>query len=814
MPGMAKPRFSDCGGQVFLILIAFAVLLPQDAISGDSADAPRGRFFRNVTSKLNELPQSLFRSRRSEADPGVRNRVLSQAQAVASQSEPSGQSGSAVDEPDVNEPNSSRFPRRASRTTERLERLELTESGIRLASHTAETDGPADRDSLVIGAELTQPGGFSFNFRDAPWDEVLTRLAAETGLALHMDTVPPGSLNYYDPANYTPAQALDVLNGALLRSGFLAIRSGQSLVVVSVASPEAISPRLIPRISSDRLGEYGRNELLSTVFEVHSVSAYEAMRDVEPMLGPLGRVSAIGNANRLLVTDLGENLRRIHRSLDYRPDDFGYGESAVFQLENAPAVEVATAIREFMLGQSAGGAGSGNAIQTVGYTNWDVSAVAVESTNSVLVKAAPRYMAEVKRLINQLDMPPDQVVIQALLVEVELGQTDEFGVELGFQDSVISQTSQPGFLFNTSSLGNNTSISPGRLGAQGLSNFGVGRVNGDLGFGGLVLSAGSESINVLLRALSARFKLDVLSRPQIRTVDNAPAHIQIGQQVPVVDGVSVNAVGSANPVIRQDNAGIILEVIPRISQTDRVTIDVMAEKSQFQIAPGNGVVIFTDATSGNVIEAPVKDVTTAETTVSAMNGQTIVLGGMITKDKARIKRKVPWLGDLPVIGAAFRYDFDQCKRKELLIFLTPKIIRCSQQSERLTCEETSRLHTLRAGAEEIHGPIPGWCETPHPCMFDDGPCFCNNCCQKRCEDSYCDPVYIPQSVWTEPMPMGKPMPIGNPVPTPIQGSLIPPVEEYERIPQDESSYDLSVPDSDEAFLVPPEISTEAAEADE
>ncbi|MFN8705823.1 MAG: type II secretion system protein GspD, partial [Planctomyces sp.] len=202
--------------------------------------------------------------------------------------------------------------------------------------------------------------------------------------------------------------------------------------------------------------------------------------------------------------------------------------------------------------------------------------------------------------------------------------------------NIISRTAAPGFNYNNQPLGNNVAANPTRLGPQGLSNFGVGRVNGDLGFGGLVLSAGSESVNLLLRALDAQFNIDVLSRPQIRAVENHQAFIQIGQQVPVVDGVSVTPVGSANPVIRQDQAGIILKVTPRISPDGRVQLDVNAEKSAFNLAPGTGVPIFTDATNGNVIEAPIKDITTADTTVSVQSGQTIVLGGMITNDQTNV----------------------------------------------------------------------------------------------------------------------------------------------------------------------------------
>ncbi len=99
-------------------------------------------------------------------------------------------------------------------------------------------------------------------------------------------------------------------------------------------------------------------------------------------------------------------------------------------------------------------------------------------------------------------------------------------------------------------------------------------------------------------------------------------------------------------------------------------IDVNTEKSAF-ILTRDPVPIFTDATTGRVIEAPVKDITTASTTVSVQSGETVVLGGMITNNESVVHRKVPWLGDIPLLGRLFRYDSNQFARKELIVFLTP-----------------------------------------------------------------------------------------------------------------------------------------------
>ncbi len=238
---------------------------------------------------------------------------------------------------------------------------------------------------------------------------------------------------------------------------------------------------------------------------------------------------------------------------------------------------------------------------------------------------------------------------------------------------------------------------------EGISSFSLGRVNGDLGYGGLVLSAGSESVSVLIRALAARRKIHVLSRPQIRTLDNQQALIQVGEQVPIVDGVNISTTGSSNPVIRQDQAGIILSVTPRISPEQVVVMEVIAEKSAYP--DGEEKVVFVDTVTGSAITSPVKKITTAQTTVSVPNNQTIVLGGMITTSDVTIERKVPWLGDLPVLGHGFRYDRTGTVRRELLIFLTPRIIHDSLESEMIKQVEAGRINFVLQAAEEVHGPL-------------------------------------------------------------------------------------------------------------
>lgn len=645
-------------------------------------------------------------------------------------------------------------PLSRSRSTSQLDSTDFQGTVQQTAYQTPKTPRPlippspdwSPTDAGQVRSGNTQ--GIQFNFRSTPWELVLRKLAEENGLSLQIQELPPGDFTYFDQRVYSLTEALDLVNDSLLADGYLAIQSGRNLVVINTT--QGIPENLIPLVQPEDLGNIGRTALASVAIPILEGVPASAAQEIEQILSPIGTVAPLTTSRRLLVTDTGGNLRRVHQLLTGGITNPANLPSFIYQLRNTQAVEVALAINDFLAGTTTSADGSSSPDRRVsapGFFNAQV--VPEPTTNRLLVKGRPEELEKIRQLIEEIDRSPPQVVIQALLVEVELGNTDEFGVEIGVQDSVlfdrsviddiltisrtftnpngnqttdqqvISQTAQPGFNFNNQPLGNNVAVNPSSIGSQGLSNLGVGRTNGDLGYGGLVLSASSESVSILLRALAENHHVDVLSRPQVRVLDNHEALIQIGRQVPVVDGVAITAVGSANPVIRQDQSGIILTVTPRISPDGLVTINVNAEKSAFQLGPGSGVPIFTDATNGNVIEAPVKDITSTQTSVSVNTGETIVLGGMITRDSVVVDRKVPWLGDLPYVGGVFRYDFDQMTRKELLIFLTPHVINHPTQSELLKRAEISRMSLPLAEAEMLHGPIlgQGHLDSPGPGNF-------------------------------------------------------------------------------------------------
>jgi len=383
----------------------------------------------------------------------------------------------------------------------------------------------------------------------------------------------------------------------------------------------------------------------------------------------------------------------------------------VYRLKNSPAEYVATSINDFLLRERQVQAAAPGFLSPFQQLETEAIVVAEPVSNALIISATPRFFEEIEQLVEELDAEPPQVVIQVLIAEVALTDDEEFGVELGLQDSLLFDRSVvlanqlvPGFNFNNQPLGNsgtNQSLATaGQAAGQALSHFAVGRTNSDFGYGGLVLSASSESVSVLIRALKQSGRLDILSRPQIMTLDNQPAFIQVGKRVPRVTGSTITTRGQVNNIVLE-NVGLILGVTPRISPEGLVVMEIDAEKSDLSRTEQIAVAV----TEGQPIFSPVINLATAQTTVSAADGHTVVLGGLISKNTSTLRRRVPFLSDVPVLGALFRYDTEQTTRAELLILLTPHVVRSSEDADRIKRIEAARIDWSLADVYDIQGPI-------------------------------------------------------------------------------------------------------------
>jgi type II secretory pathway component GspD/PulD (secretin) len=461
-------------------------------------------------------------------------------------------------------------------------------------------------------------------------------------------------------------------------------------------------------------------------------------------------------------------------------------ETRVHRLSNAFANNVVLAVNQWITNQRNIDAATG-IITPFGLYQREVVIVGEPSTNNLIISGTPNVVKRIiDEVISPLDRQPPMVVIQVLIAELRLADTDEFGVELGLQDAVLFNrsligadgTAMPGFNFGSPSSGLGNTVNPETLvqshnvGTQGVSNFAVGRINNELGFGGFVFSAQSESVNVLIRALQEKRRLEVLSRPQITALDAQPASIIVGQQVPIITNTQSNAgVGGQTNTYEYRDTGLQLYVVPLITPDDRVVMTITAIKSE--VGPESEGIPIQIAANGQILRIPRIDNITAETVVSANSGQTVILGGLITTRKSDVHRRVPLLGDIPLIGDLFRYDGVNEVRNELLIILTPRVIRDPSDFERVKHVESSRMSWILSDVVALNGPsgllsrCDEWSGSAVDSLYPG---------QMSGEGAYCAP-YQPgmmpvqgpmmQSPMIQPMPGAIP-PSNAPAPPPVQ----------------------------------------------
>jgi type II secretory pathway component GspD/PulD (secretin) len=181
------------------------------------------------------------------------------------------------------------------------------------ATSVTTSDGPPE--SSFEPTDPAEAGKMSFAFRQAPWTEVLRDFARRAGLTLELNATPPGTFEYYDQSTYTPMEALDIINGALLQRGYVLVRRDNFLVCVNIDNGPP--PNLIPYISAAELPQRGRNEMLTVVFPVKGVEDIISLAEqVQEMLGPQGKAVGVEAAGALVVTDVGANLRRVDELLN------------------------------------------------------------------------------------------------------------------------------------------------------------------------------------------------------------------------------------------------------------------------------------------------------------------------------------------------------------------------------------------------------------------------------------------------------------------------------------------------------------------
>lgn len=282
-----------------------------------------------------------------------------------------------------------------------------------------------------------------------------------------------------------------------------------------------------------------------------------------------------------------------------------------------------------------------------------VTVVADPNTNSVVIQTQPGNMKMIRPIIKRLDSAVTQVMIETVIVEANLDQTTKLGVEYGTLGSILN----------------------GGDNGSGSIDFGLGSSTTPLQ--GLKYTIGNPDYKIFLNAVQSDSRFKVLDTPRIFTSNNVKSEIKVGQRLPYITNQTVNQLGNVISTYNFEDVAVTLNVTPRITSNGQVTMDVVQSADDLQ-----------GFTSYN---APIINNRRAQTTVSVPDGETIVLGGIIRQTSNDARTKVPILGDLPLLGYLFRSTERKKGQTELLVFLTPHVVRTNADAQKLRKEQTGDL---------------------------------------------------------------------------------------------------------------------------
>lgn len=295
-----------------------------------------------------------------------------------------------------------------------------------------------------------------------------------------------------------------------------------------------------------------------------------------------------------------------------------------------------------------------------------VRIVADESNNAILVMASAQDFQVIESALKRLDVLESQVLIEASILEVSLTDELSYGLEW-----YIKRTNQFGDNYNTEALLdlNNTS--------------GIGPT-----IPGFSYTITGSTISAVLNALASDSKLNVISSPSLMVLDNRTARITVGDQVPVKTETALTEGGVTIESIQFKDTGVQLEVKPRINVGGLITLDIRQDVTDVgdpEVATGQ-----RSFRQRNI-----------ESTIAIQSGDTIMLGGLITENKTNADSGVPFLSKLPVIGGLFGKTSESNRRTELVVLITPRVVRSADDARLLTDEYRMRMSSLRLRAEQM-----------------------------------------------------------------------------------------------------------------
>jgi len=637
----------------------------------------------------------------------------------------------------------------------------------------------AQDDNGAGNQEVAEAGNsetWTVNLKDADIRALVDQVSDITGYSFVVDPRVKGKVTVVSETPMNKNEVYDLFLSVLHVHGFTAIPGEDAIKVIQQSDAKQTAEDIT------RFMDVPSEQLMTRVIHVENVSAMQLVPILRPMVASYGHLAGVSAANALIISDHKANIQRMQRLIDDldKPTD---SEVEVVQLEEAYVGDMVELLEELGPDQLSGRGGSdddrsasvvaderSNRLILRGTSAFrekvrelvekldtpstsrgttkvirlshadatklsemlsglmgditegdggnqgssgesDVSVYADKGLNALVVRAEPQMMSEIEFIVDQLDVRRAQVLIEAAIVEISNDAGQELGVQWAAGDESGDSTAPvAGTNFENVGVSLNTVLAQILGGSTGDSgdSASLGR--------GITIGAGERDSNgltwgVLIQALSTSSKANLLSTPSIITLDNEESEIIVGQNVPFRTGQSTSTGdGLSNPftTIERKDIGLTLNVKPSISADDVVKLAVEQTTEDIGQSLESAADLITEKRE-------------IKTTVLADDEETIVLGGLINEDYRVTQSKIPFLGDIPLVGALFRSETTTRQKRNLIVFLRPTILREEGEADEVARTQFKRLWEVNLGmnGEKTEGEQPERPEMEE--MFEGNP---------------------------------------------------------------------------------------------
>ena len=328
--------------------------------------------------------------------------------------------------------------------------------------------------------------------------------------------------------------------------------------------------------------------------------------------------------------------------------------------------------------------------------------IANRRNNALLIYATPSEYAIIEGMLRKIDIIPLQVLIEATIAEVTLNDALNYGTQFYLGNKFAGTLTQAGPFTSTTTTTTATTTTPSN---QSPTVFNVGGIPTTIGsnFPGFVLANG---IREVINALANVTQVKVLSAPQLMVLDNEPARLQVGSLVPVLTQSQQSTISAGAPIVNSidyRDTGVIMLVTPRVNSGGLVTLDISQEVSDV-----------ASETTGN-INSPTFDQRLIRTRVAVQDGQTVGMAGLIRDSDMQGNAGIPVLKDVPVLGSLFSSQTSSRQRTELLVLITPHVVKDQRDARALTEDLRNQLVNSALVRQELQNkPLRG---SPNPNRF-------------------------------------------------------------------------------------------------